>query len=264
MAGEIRQIQACLNGSRGREDHPAVPVTAAELAADAAAVVAAGAEAVHLHPRGADGRESLQPAQIGAAVSAVRAACPQTPVGVTTALWVTGSVRARYQEVAAWASLDPRQRPDFASVNLSEEGWQPLAELLATLGVGSEAGVWSVADASAAAGSGPPGGWLRILAEISGVPSGQAVTAAAAILDRLAGFGVTAPVLLHGEDASCWPLIREAGRRGLATRIGLEDVLTGPDGQAAAGNASLVRLALAQRAAARSSGAASGRGIGTG
>jgi uncharacterized protein (DUF849 family) len=69
---------------------------------------------------------------------------------------------------------------------------------------------------------------------------------------------VTAPVLLHGEDESCWPLVRRAGQLGLATRIGLEDVLTGPDGQPAVGNASLVRQALEQRAAGGTGGAVPG------
>ena len=57
----------------------------------------------------------------------------------------------------------------------------------------------------------------------------------------MAGRGV--PVLVHGEGASCWPLVRLAARRGLATRIGLEDVLTLPDGSAGPDNAALVRAA---------------------
>jgi uncharacterized protein (DUF849 family) len=62
----------------------------------------------------------------------------------------------------------------------------------------------------------------------------------------LTSSGVTAPVLLHGEDESCWPLVAQAGLLGLATRIGLEDVLTGPQGQQVADNADLVRLALVE------------------
>src|ERR1700722_10669076 len=44
-------IQACLNGSTTRAEHPAVPLTPAELAAEARASAAAGAGSVHLHPR---------------------------------------------------------------------------------------------------------------------------------------------------------------------------------------------------------------------
>jgi uncharacterized protein (DUF849 family) len=53
------------------------------------------------------------------------------------------------------------------------------------------------------------------------------------------------PFLLHGEDAAAWPVLRLALREGLQTRIGLEDVLTGPDGERVDGNADLVRAARA-------------------
>src|SRR3984957_189856 len=117
-------LKACLNGNRPRAENPAVPVTPAELARDAAAAVAAGAEAVHLHARGPDGAESVRAADVGAAVAAVRAACPGTPVGVSTGLWITGGdAAARHAAVAGWAGLEAAARPDFASVNVSEEGW---------------------------------------------------------------------------------------------------------------------------------------------
>ena len=37
MASHIHRIKACLNGVRGADEHPALPLTSAELAADAAA-----------------------------------------------------------------------------------------------------------------------------------------------------------------------------------------------------------------------------------
>jgi uncharacterized protein (DUF849 family) len=46
-------LQACLNGRRGRESHPGVPLTPAELAADAARAPAAGAAELH-HGAGDD------------------------------------------------------------------------------------------------------------------------------------------------------------------------------------------------------------------
>jgi uncharacterized protein (DUF849 family) len=57
--------------------------------------------------------------------------------------------------------------------------------------------------------------------------------------------GAAREVLLHGEGASCWPLVDLAARRGLATRVGLEDTLVLPDGSPAPGNAALVRAASA-------------------
>jgi uncharacterized protein (DUF849 family) len=141
-----------------------VPVTPAELAASAAAAIAAGAEAVHIHPRGADGRESLRAADIGAAVAAVRGACPGVPVGVSTKVSITGGdAGARQAAVAGWAALPDAARPDFVSVNLSEPGPGELAEVLQAAGIAVEAGVWSVADVVALAAAGgacrPGRGW---------------------------------------------------------------------------------------------------------
>ncbi|MFJ6074892.1 3-keto-5-aminohexanoate cleavage protein [Streptomyces sp. NPDC093065] len=59
------------------------------------------------------------------------------------------------------------------------------------------------------------------------------------------------PVLLHGEDGGAWPVLRLAGRLGLATRIGLEDTLFLPDGSRAASNAELVTAAVAEWTSAR-------------
>ena len=252
MADRIRRIKACLNGRRTPADHPAVPVTPGQLALAAAAAVAAGAEAVHLHPRGPDGRESLRAPDVGAAVGAVRAACPGTPIGVTTGLWAAADVWTRRDEVMGWADLEQAQRPDFASLNVSEDGWQELAVILADAGIGAEAGVWSVADAEATAAFDPSAGWLRVMVEIAGATAATATMRADEILDTLYAARMTAPILLHGENDSCWPLVAHAGRLGLATRIGLEDVLTGPDGRDVPGNAELVRLALVEWTAAPS------------
>jgi uncharacterized protein (DUF849 family) len=245
LTTRIRRVKACLNGQRDRAEHPAVPVTPAQLAAAAVAAVAAGAEAVHVHPRGPDGRQSLRAPDVGAAVAAIRAASPATPVGVTTGLWITNDRVTRRDDVADWADLADEQRPDFASVNLSETGWQELTAMLDEAGIGVEAGVWSVRDAELAAGP-VAADWLRILVEVSRTPAAEATARADEILARLADAEVTAPILVHGEGESCWPLIAHAGRLGLATRIGLEDVLTGPRGEPVADNAELVRLALVE------------------
>ncbi|MEU0100441.1 3-keto-5-aminohexanoate cleavage protein [Streptomyces sp. NPDC006267] len=50
-------------------------------------------------------------------------------------------------------------------------------------------------------------------------------------------------MLLHGEDAAAWPILRLAASCGLDTRVGLEDVLRLPDGTPAPDNAALVCVA---------------------
>ena len=73
------------------------------------------------------------------------------------------------------------------------------------------------------------------------------LAAAAAIIEVLDRAGCAAPRLLHGYERTTWPLVREAWRRGLDTRIGLEDVLELPSGERAADNAALIRAALSLR-----------------
>ena len=72
-------VKCCLNGGTSREEHPAVPLTPSELAAEARSAVDAGAGALHLHARGADGAETLDAELVDAAVLAVRDACPGVP-----------------------------------------------------------------------------------------------------------------------------------------------------------------------------------------
>jgi uncharacterized protein (DUF849 family) len=111
-------IKACLNGGTTRLQHPAVPLTPDELAADARDAVRAGAGAIHVHPRDSSGDETLEADAVLAAVRAIRAAVPQAPVGVTTGIWAVGGDPARRLAlVSGWTGDD---QPDFASVNLSE------------------------------------------------------------------------------------------------------------------------------------------------
>jgi uncharacterized protein (DUF849 family) len=230
-----------------------VPVTAADLAVAAAAAAAAGAEAVHVHPRDGSGAQSLAAADVGAAIAAIRKACPGVPVGVTTGIWVSGGdPAARQRAVGAWAGLNQAARPDFASVNVAEPGGAELAETLCRAGISIEAGVWTVEDAEALAAGALPGELLRILVEVAEPPADSAPARAEEILAVLDAAALPAPRLVHGEGKTCWPLVEHAGRLGLPTRIGLEDVTAGPDGELAASNAELVTQALRIWEAARS------------
>jgi uncharacterized protein (DUF849 family) len=245
-AMDVQRMQACLNGGRSQSDHPAVPLTPAELATAAAEAVAAGAEALHLHPRAADGTQSVLAADVGAAVAAVRTACPGTPVGVSTGLWITaGDPVARHTAVRAWAGLAAASKPDYASVNLCEAGSAELPAVLEAAGIATEAGVWSVPDVALLDRAEPPSGWLRIVIEILRTPAESAVAAANDVLHEVREANAAVPVHLHGENESCWLLISHAGSLGLPTRIGLEDTLERPDGTVADGNGELVTLGLA-------------------
>jgi len=124
-------VQACLNGGRRRAEHRTVPLAPDEIARDAARAIAAGAGALHIHPRAADGSETLDPAICDAVVLAVRDACPGIPIGLTTAIWIEPDPARRLELVTSWAVP-----PDFVSVNVSETGVPTLCECLFTRGIG--------------------------------------------------------------------------------------------------------------------------------
>lgn len=234
-------IKACLNGGTTREQHAAVPLTPAELAADARDVVQAGAGAIHVHPRDASGNETLEAEAVLAAVHAVRAAVPHVPVGVTTGIWaVGGDPERRLALVAGWTGDD---RPDFASVNLSEPGTNELAATLAGLGIPVEAGIWTAEDVERLAASDFAGSVIRILIEPHGDSSTALATAAAAeaALDR---HGIQAPRLHHAYELATWDVIRAALRLGRDIRVGLEDTTVLPDGSVTRGNGELVAAAV--------------------
>jgi uncharacterized protein (DUF849 family) len=188
-----------------------MPITAAELAADARACVEAGAGAIHMHPRNHWGEETLDPEAIDAAVREVRAACG-VPVGVSTGAWIEPDHELKLRYIRAWTE------PDYASVNVSEDGWQDVVRALKGNGIGAEAGVWSVEDAKALKESGLANDLTRILIEpVEADPAG-AVALVAAIKAELRG-----PFLQHGDGDATWVLIEDAIHHGLDTRVGLED-----------------------------------------
>jgi hypothetical protein len=143
----------------------------------------------------------------------------------------------RAELVLGWAGL-AAGRPDFASVNVHEDGWLDVATALCEAGIGIELGVFHAAAARTLLDAGVPEGTVRVLAEVQ---PGESTRDADELLDVLTPLGV--PILLHGEDDSAWPVLDYALSCGLDTRIGLEDTLTARDGTPAVGNAQLVGLA---------------------
>jgi uncharacterized protein (DUF849 family) len=230
-------IKACINGARTPDQHPNLPVTPDQLAAAAVAAHQAGAQAVHMHPKAADGRDSLEPAAVDAAVAAVRAAAPGLPLGVTTGFWALPDAEARKRAVQGWTVL-----PDFASLNWHEPGSPELAEVLLGRGLGVEVGLFHAEAAASWAESDIAKHCMRVMIELQGH---EDVAVADDMLARVRAVGSAAPVLLHGLDESCWPLLEHAGVVGVQTRIGMEDTLKLPDGTTAPDNAALVSAAVA-------------------
>jgi uncharacterized protein (DUF849 family) len=230
-------VEAALNGGRSAADHAAVPLSPAQLGAAAAESAAAGAGAVHFHVRGPDGRESLAPADVARAVTEVRRF--GVPLGISTGAWIIPDPGLRLTAVREWTVL-----PDFVSINFGEEGAAELASHFLDRDVAIEAGVADSFAAEQLVRSGLGNRCLRIMFEPREQVAADAMSAVARAEAVLDAGAVRAPRLLHGVNATAWPLVDAAGARGYSTRIGFEDTLALPDGTIAGGNGELVRAAL--------------------
>ena len=232
-------LQICPDGARRPGVHPALPVTPEAVAADVAAAAALGVTDAHVHPKNGHGADSLDATDVAAFVTAVRAAAAGVTVGVTTGAWAAPDPAARVATIRRWTVA-----PDHASVNWHEAGAEDAARALLDAGVDVHAGLFTGSDAiDGFLESALRGRVARVLVEITDSDVAAGLHAAEQMLARLAGLDVA--VLLHGEDATCWPALVHAAELGLDARIGLEDTLLLPDGTVAAGNVDLAGHAVA-------------------
>ena len=125
-----------------------------------------------------------------------------------------------------------RERPDFVSVNLSELGWMGIVRAAVHAGIAVEAGLATRADAEQLARSPFTHQILRALVEVDG--GAEDARAVAELIPE------PIPQLWHGYGQRTWEVLRAAAAAGHDVRVGLEDVLTLPDGRLAADNAELV------------------------
>jgi uncharacterized protein (DUF849 family) len=230
-------LQAALNGDR---DHPALPRTPSELAAEGRAAVDAGARVLHMHPYGDDGRETFAAGACSAALSAVRAVCPGIPISLSTSAAIERDLQRRYTQIAGWTDL-----PELVTANQGDPGILELCELLIGRGVGIEAGLLSRGDAKTFVHSGLAQRCVRALIEPLDAEPDDAVAHAEAMERALTDAGITLEQVHHGDGIASWAVNRRAVERGHGIRTGLEDTPVLPDGRVASGNGELVAAAAA-------------------
>jgi uncharacterized protein (DUF849 family) len=233
----VALLQAALNGDR---EHPAVPRTPNELAAESRAAVDAGARVVHLHPYDADGRQTFDAEPCADAIQAVRAVCHGIPISLSTSAEIVPDPERRHALVAAWTEL-----PELVTANQGEDEILELCELLIERGVGIEAGLLSLADAHTFAASGIADYCVRAMIEPLGEDPDAAVTEAAAMEEVLADADISLEQVHHGDGLASWAVNRRGAVRGHGIRTGLEDTPVLPDGRTASGNGELVAAAAA-------------------
>lgn len=223
-------LKAAINGGRGYDETPHVPMTPAQIAADALRAHRAGADVVHAHARTAAGAQTIDPEHVGAMVRAVRDADPSIVIGTTTGLWTCSGHEERMELVRSWPA---DALPDFASAAFSEEGADEIAQLILDRGMILESAVWSPEEVPALLASPTLHSNVRILIEPEVEDPDDAVAMCRSIARTIREAGVTCPVLYHGYDQTTWPVLRAAAADGVESRIGIEDILTLEDGTVA-------------------------------
>ena len=236
-------LEAALNGGRTDDEHPAIPRTPQELAAEGRAAVDAGARVLHLHPYDDGGAQTLAPEPCAAALRSVRAACPGVPISLSTSADIEPDPSRRLTLVAAWTEL-----PELVTANQGEGGVVELCEHLLGRGVGIEAGLLRLDDARAFVSAGIADRCARVLLEPLDPEPRDAVAHAAAMEQALAEARVDLEQVHHGDQRATWHVMERAVARGHGIRVGLEDTTVLRDGGRAADNGELVRAAAAMLA----------------
>jgi uncharacterized protein (DUF849 family) len=238
------RVVACLNGDRSPGDHPTLPVSAEQLAADARAVMAAGATALHVHPRDGRGNQALEPQVLTPVLGLLREAAPGIPLSVTTSLRAEPDPWRRFDLVGRWGTI-----PDSAVVDLEEPGAVEIVRLLDDRRVPVEARVSTVTCARILLACGLE--ISRVIIEPTESSPEAARATVARICEVLRSGGVDVPCERSGAEEAAWPLLDDAIAAGEGLRIGLGRTLYGPNGEFAQDNAALVADAVARQTEAQ-------------
>ena len=232
-------LEAALNGSRTRTEHPGIPRTPVELTNAGRTSVAAGAHALHLHVYDDDDHETFAPEPTARTLRLVREACPDTPISLTTSEGIEPDPGRRLKTIAEWTLL-----PDLVTANMGEVGILDLCEHLLSRGVGIEAGLLSLDNAERFVASGIASRCTRVLVEPLGEDPDSALTEAESIEECVANAGIRLEQVHHGDGIASWAVNRRGLSRGHGIRTGLEDTTVMPDGSLAVDNAALVAAAV--------------------
>jgi uncharacterized protein (DUF849 family) len=240
-------VMVAPNGGRhGRDWHARVPLTAAELAADAVACAEAGASALHFHVRDAAGRHSLDAGLYREWLGTVRAA-----VGERLVLQVTTEALGVYrpeQQIECVRAVRPAA-VSLALRELAPAGADPgpFGELLGWLVeqrispqfILYDPGEVTRLHALRRDGTIPQAAPFVLFVLGRYLAPGQSV-APAALLDFLARHDASCPWAVCAFGRAETACLAAAAALGGHVRVGLENNRLRADGAAAAGNAERV------------------------
>jgi uncharacterized protein (DUF849 family) len=236
-------------GRRTKADHPAIPLTAEELARDAVECLDAGAAMIHVHVRKADGTHLLDAEAYRVAIAAIRRS-----VGERLVVQITSESLGLYSP-AEQRGVVRAVKPEAVSLALrelapdaSEEG--AFAELLLWLArerVAPQIILYTPAEAVRFADLQRRGlvpfANLPILYVLGRYVSGQRASPADLLpflAPEMPAFGHWSVCAFGPDETAC---VVAGALMGGHARVGFENNLYLPDGRVAAGNSDLVTAA---------------------
>lgn len=243
-------IAVAPNGARKlKADHPAIPLTAAELADEAEACVNAGACMIHLHVRDNEGGHSLDPDRYKEAIAAIRDRVGnQLIIQITTeAVGIyfpeeqMASVRAVEPEAVSTAIRELVADSDAEKAAKEFYAWATSRNILVQYILYDAADVLRFVDLRERGVL--PGGVCSVLYVLGRYSAGQRSQPADLLPFLQAAEGYDAD--WHWSVCAFGPLegacALTAGGLGGHARVGMENNVLLNDGSLAAGNAALVR-----------------------
>ncbi|NBD13379.1 MULTISPECIES: 3-keto-5-aminohexanoate cleavage protein [Corallococcus] len=249
---------AMVGAETTREQTPHLPITAEEIAEDAAKCREAGAAMVHLHVRTADGKPSQDAELFRAAIRAIR---KRTDVLVQVS--TGGAVGMGVDERCGGLTLTGADKPDMATlttgtVNFGEEVfWNPrplvrdIAKRIRAIGLKPELECFDVGMIDEARYLAKEG-LVELPAHfdfVLGVPG--TLQARPEVLDfMIASLPEGSSWTVAGVGRQQLPFVDEAAKRGGNARVGLEDNIYLSKGVLAKGNFELVAEAAKRARAA--------------
>lgn len=235
----LPRLMVAPNGAwLGKADHPALPLSVAEIVACAQACHGAGADAVHAHVRDARGRHRLDAGLYRELLAEMASVLPHMAVQITT------EAAGRYAP-ASQRALIRALCPAMVSIAYREIMAEPemvpgLLDFCAEAGVAVQFILYDAADiAGLGRLAGPdPVQVLHVLGRRQGPPATPAMLAARLAAQRRAGLQADWAACAFGPaETDCLIAAHAAGGK---LRVGFENSLTMQDGTRAPDNAARV------------------------